>query len=338
MEATMGKRIVQNRKAKGLTQDALAEQLGITAQAVSKWENDLSCPDIAMLPRLAEIFGISTDELLGQPQKAKVYDAEVVNEEPASQNGVHVHNGNWEFHWDSGRRTGLTFAFFVLWVGVLTLVARVMEWDVSFWSILWPSALLIYGFVGIFPRFSVFNLCVALFGGYHLVSNLGLWQIEIADKLIFPICVVLFGLSLFVDAMRKPKKPKFRVAQHGKNGKKTSWDCNITQDSFECSLSFGENRYRVDVPVLAAGKADCSFGELIVDLSGCEAVSEDCRMEVNCSFGEVLLLVPGRFAVQSDNHTSFASVNYQGHTDNIVEGVIKLDASVSFGEINVRYI
>ena len=50
MEETMGKRIAACRKQLGLTQDALAEQLGVTAQDVSKWENDQSCPDITMIP------------------------------------------------------------------------------------------------------------------------------------------------------------------------------------------------------------------------------------------------------------------------------------------------
>ena len=65
MKETLGKRIVRCRKGHGLTQDALAEQLGGTAQAVSKWENDQSCPDITMLPKLAQGFGITTDMLLG---------------------------------------------------------------------------------------------------------------------------------------------------------------------------------------------------------------------------------------------------------------------------------
>ena len=65
MEQTMGKRIAACRKRMGLTQDALAEQLGVTAQAVSKWENDQSCPDITMIPKLANLFSITTDELLG---------------------------------------------------------------------------------------------------------------------------------------------------------------------------------------------------------------------------------------------------------------------------------
>lgn len=53
MEETLGKRIVFHRKRLGLTQDALAERMGVTAQAVSKWENDQSCPDIGALPKLA---------------------------------------------------------------------------------------------------------------------------------------------------------------------------------------------------------------------------------------------------------------------------------------------
>ena len=71
MDLSLGKRITKNRKRLGLTQDQLAEKLGITAQAVSKWENDLSCPDISILPKLADIFSISTDELLGRTKEWK---------------------------------------------------------------------------------------------------------------------------------------------------------------------------------------------------------------------------------------------------------------------------
>lgn len=68
---TLGKRILYHRKRLGLTQDQLAEKMGVTAQAVSKWEHDLSCPDVTAVPRLAELFGISTDELLGVPGRRK---------------------------------------------------------------------------------------------------------------------------------------------------------------------------------------------------------------------------------------------------------------------------
>ena len=62
---TLGKRIAALRKEKGLTQEQLAEKVGVSAQAVSKWENDISCPDITLLPLLADLFDVSVDELLG---------------------------------------------------------------------------------------------------------------------------------------------------------------------------------------------------------------------------------------------------------------------------------
>lgn len=64
MANTLGSRIAEFRKAKGITQDQLAEHMGVSSQAVSKWENDLSCPDITLLPRLADYFGVSIDKLL----------------------------------------------------------------------------------------------------------------------------------------------------------------------------------------------------------------------------------------------------------------------------------
>lgn len=65
---SFGDRISFLRKLKGLTQAQLAEKLGISAQAVSKWESGLSCPDIMMLVPLADIFDVSTDTLLGGGQ------------------------------------------------------------------------------------------------------------------------------------------------------------------------------------------------------------------------------------------------------------------------------
>ena len=64
MNESIGNRIAKYRKEKGLTQEALANQMGVSAQAVSKWETDASCPDISALPQLCKILGITTDELL----------------------------------------------------------------------------------------------------------------------------------------------------------------------------------------------------------------------------------------------------------------------------------
>ena len=64
METTIGLRIAALRRKKSLKQDDLAQMLGISPQAVSKWENDQTCPDISLLPKLAEILGVTVDELL----------------------------------------------------------------------------------------------------------------------------------------------------------------------------------------------------------------------------------------------------------------------------------
>ena len=64
MNETIGNRIAKYRKGKGLTQEGLANLMGVSSQAVSKWETDASCPDISALPQLCKLLGITTDELL----------------------------------------------------------------------------------------------------------------------------------------------------------------------------------------------------------------------------------------------------------------------------------
>ena len=65
MKETMGQTIRRLRKEKNLTQEELAEQLGVTFQAVSKWENDAGMPDISQVVPIAHVFGVSTDVLFG---------------------------------------------------------------------------------------------------------------------------------------------------------------------------------------------------------------------------------------------------------------------------------
>ena len=67
---TFAEIIVKYRKELGLTQEGLAQKLGVTNQAVSKWESGQSCPDIALLPVLADLFGITLDQLFGREPKA----------------------------------------------------------------------------------------------------------------------------------------------------------------------------------------------------------------------------------------------------------------------------
>ena len=78
----MARFITELRKSKGLTQKELAQQLGITDKAVSKWERGLSCPDISLLTTLSDILGITTSELLNgeKAEESVALDVEIIVE------------------------------------------------------------------------------------------------------------------------------------------------------------------------------------------------------------------------------------------------------------------
>lgn len=326
MEETLGKRIMTNRKRLGLTQDRLAELLGVTAQAVSKWENDLSCPDITILPRLAEIFNISTDELLGRAAPARV----VIPEEKEEPRNC----APWVWN---GRIDALALAVMVLLVGALMLTSRLLQWNVSFWSILWPSAILMLGVRGLIGKFSCFSVGCVLFGGYFLLDNLNVINLDISGELVLPILILFFGVSLLVDTLRKPRHSHKHCHIHG-NGVNTKNQFSTEGERFLCSMAFGENTRHITMPRLSFGEISCSFGDLTVDFCGCEEFAENCCIRADCSFGELTLQIPRHIRIESESSTAFASLDIHGHPDPEPKGCIQLNAKVCFGQIIIRYI
>ena len=333
MEQTLGKRISAHRKELGLTQDQMAERLGVTAQAVSKWENDLSCPDIAMLPKLASLFGISIDALLGNEPEKPVHEAEVIQEEDETE-GIHVQKGNWEFRMDAGRHGTLWFALTVLITGAQLLAARILDFELSFWSALWPTALVALGIGGLRWKVSFSHLACTLFGLYFALDNWQLFPFSFTGSMVFPVILVLFGLSLVVDALKKPRKPRFRM-NHGGSPRN---QFRYLPEGFEYSGSFGEHDQYVQLEKLSKGDISTSFGEFTVDLTGVQQVSGMCTVEANCSFGELTIRVPKRFTVKQNGSSAFGSNEISGEPDENCQGTIYLESSVSFGEISVEYV
>lgn len=72
----IGNNIAALRKEKSITQEELANILGVSAQAVSKWENNSSCPDVALLTDIADYFGVTVDALL------RAQGDEITSEQP----------------------------------------------------------------------------------------------------------------------------------------------------------------------------------------------------------------------------------------------------------------
>ena len=82
MNQILGNTIARLRKEKGLTQEQLASELNISYQAVSKWENGVSSPDLSNIKRLAELFGVSIDELFGLTVQADPTELPLPQEMP----------------------------------------------------------------------------------------------------------------------------------------------------------------------------------------------------------------------------------------------------------------
>ena len=68
MKKTLGEKINNLRKQKGMTQDDLAEKVGVSSQAVSKWEKNLSIPDLPILIELSDFFHITLDDLVKEKE------------------------------------------------------------------------------------------------------------------------------------------------------------------------------------------------------------------------------------------------------------------------------
>ena len=103
----IGKTILELRRKKNVTQEELAAELGVTAAAVSKWENGYTLPDILMLCALSDYFEVTVDELLGRNRERKhaVIAAETLElgrkiEALAKQHGILI-NGIYQDYPDA---------------------------------------------------------------------------------------------------------------------------------------------------------------------------------------------------------------------------------------------
>ncbi len=348
MEETLGKRIASHRKGLSLTQDQLAEKLGVTAQAVSKWENDQSCPDIATLPRLAAIFDITTDELLGipprQPQEVAILSPEQDPHRPAfefqfgDKDKEKDSGGSFELQFNTGRCGNIAMALWVLLTaGLLFFSYLRCDNFYSLWDCLWPTGLLVFGLFGLYPKFSFLRLGCALFGGYYIVNMLFGVLLRLNKGLALPLLLLFFGLAILTEALRKKGPSRVSVNEpHIEPNMVNKMD--IDGETFHCSTSFGEDDHCPVMPRLSGGTAEVSFGDLTVDLSGCEAIAPNCPLDLKCSFGELTMLVPRGCKVVHTVKNAFGGLDIKGSPEPNAHTTLHLNCDVSFGAITIRYL
>lgn len=351
MEESLGKRIVANRRRLGMTQDALAEKLGVTAQAVSKWENDQSCPDIAMLPKLAEIFNITADELLGLSKKESPMAQAVEVSAPQEEVDPPQASVPDPINWDALKSPAAAFGFWLFLTGLVALVdaLRLPPYDladIGLADIAICCGIFTFGLFSVFRRFSLLRAGCTMAGGAFIFLLLTEPSIGDMDWFV-PLAagLSLFGLDLLIDTIRKPKKNSHKTGYNGhshfsstaeQNGPKNY--CEYDGECFDCATCFGEGKHTIQLPRLSGGQAECSFGELTLDLSGCGSITDGCTLNLSCSFGELVLLVPRQYRVKDSSSCAFGSLTIDGPADPGAQITIYVNCKVSFASICVQYV
>lgn len=328
---SLGERIKYHRKRLGLTQEQLAERMRVSAQAVSKWENNLSCPDISVLPELADVFGISLDELMGRSNSAVCEAEPVKTEEKKSE---------YSWHWElpMRKRHSIIFAIFVLLYGGLLLWNNVMSYDVSWWTLLWTLGLCFIGVSGLCHGFSFFCLIMTVAGGFFLLDSYELFTFDLGWGVLIPAVLIIWGISLLLDLILGKKK-KVRPAIHSSHNGKAKREYSCTNGWLACEMSFGDYRTAVATPILRGGSIECNFGNYTVDFSGCEALAENCKVEVENNFGSLTLLVPDHFRVELGSNETFAGdVEVKGSPAPETQGLLIINGESNFGSLEIKYI
>lgn len=330
---TLGERIKYHRKRLGLTQEQLAERMRVSAQAVSKWENNLSCPDISVLPELADVFDISLDELMGRSGSS----GGIVHEaEPAE---AEKEKGSFTWSWEAPKKKlhSVVFAVFVLLYGGLLLLNNVMPFGVSWWTLLWTLGLCFIGISGLCHGFSFFCLIMTLAGGFFLLDAYGVFAFDLGWGILIPAVLIIWGISLLLDLILGKKKHKKTVSINHKG--KAHHEYNCDNGYLKCEMSFGDYRSAVVTPLLRGGSIECNFGNYTVDFSACEALAENCRIEVENNFGNLTLLIPDHYEVFLGSSDTFAGeVKVKGSHATVTKGRLTIEGESNFGPMEIKYI
>lgn len=104
MELYIGQNLKNYRKARNLTQEEVANHLGISFQSISKWERNDGYPDITMLPVLAYYYGVTIDELIGMNELESAYTLEEINKKWGENRSKNNHSANVQLMRDALKR------------------------------------------------------------------------------------------------------------------------------------------------------------------------------------------------------------------------------------------
>lgn len=347
---TIGKRIMALRKGMGLTQEQMAEKLGISAQAVSKWENDVSCPDISMLPALASLFNVSVDDLLGVPrQAAQSVEAAA---RPAWEDGAapcgqgpddsNAKSGCPGASGETGgerRRDwgGLVSALVLIGLGITFLLSRHFGMTPNVWDIVWPAVVLGLGVAWFVRELAPLGLGVAFIGFYYLLRNLGQpLPFSLSWDLIWPTALILLGLGALIDCFRWRRRWQEREwgRRHGGPAEYSEEDGRI-----KVRAVFTEDNRRVKGNLLGGGDVNVVFAGGKLDLTPVTTLGDRdaALLHFHVVFAGYELYVPSYIRIENRISAVFGGVDIHGGPTNPT-ATLTLTGDVVFGGLDIHYI
>lgn len=346
--STMGKRIAALRKSCGLTQEQLAEKLGVSAQAVSKWENDVSCPDISLLPLLAATLGITVDELLGvKPIEPHVV---IVEKDKSSSKDGDGKKGDrdWTKYVNlSGKSKRSAIFWGILWGIILIGIGAVIllgQLDVitigtaSFWGIMLALLIITAGAGWTINEPSPISVGVALYGIYLLFFNIGVISFELKWSMLWPVGLILIGLTClqYILLYGRRRRIKLNGVSHG--DKTPSSEFNMDEGSVRWEASFGsETRAFPANECFKGAKIEANFGDYGFDLRDCVSFENNAVLDLEVNFGNFTLYMPKNVKLVKSVDNSFAACVEDGSACDNPDYTLILKSDVNFGSMKIKY-
>ena len=346
---TLGKRIAALRKEKGLTQEQLAEKVGVSAQAVSKWENDVSCPDITLLPLLADLLGVTVDELLG----VKPIEPHIIildKDEAPKDDEKHGKKFTWE--WNKYNRKWSTVAFCIGAILVclffllhslpnLNLFPYIENETVTLnaWNYVWPLLVFTLGLISVRDHIA-FGAAAMAFGAYEFVRRALIpYGVTSLPAIPWYVILLVFAIVALVLIIIGKKRVIFKVDKNGKVRDNRTPELNVSQDNdyLKAEMSFGSGVVTYEGDTLSGGSIDMNFGDYKVDLRNVLTFTDNCLLKVDQNFGSLTIYLPKTVRLVKSSDTSFASFAVYGEPDPDAAQTIFIRGDVNFGTLQVKY-
>lgn len=334
---TLGKRIAMLRKNQGWTQEQLGEKVGVSAQAVSKWENDLACPDISVLPLLADLFGITTDELLG----IKPIDPHVVilDKEPEQKE---KDDKGFNMKWEASPWSRISLCIMAILICVVLILRSTTPLfnreGVNVWNYIWPIAVFSLGLMRV-KNNVVFGITAMVVGVYELIWFGWGVPFEIKWYVILLVLAVSYLIRNLLEAcgVRFPNKKWDGVVTV--NGKNPSRIVEYSDEGYylKAELSFGSNQITYPYDTLKGMELETNFGDHRVDLRNVKEFQNDPVLDVEVNFGNVIICLPENVRLHKNSDTAFAAMRIKGEPAPNADQVAYLRGEVNFGNLEIQY-